>query len=570
MAEYGLGVQNGTEAGGKAAAYLRLSQEDGDKQESDSIRGQRQLIRDYEKQHPGIRVVREYADDGYSGTNFDRPDFQRMLKDAQSGQIDCIIVKDLSRLGRNYIGTGKYTERIFPSLGIRFISINDNYDSASSDYAADSVILPFKNLINDAYSRDISVKIRSQLDVKRRQGGFIGSFAAYGYKKAEDNHNRLVADGYAAGIVQKIFKWKLDGWSCQAIAGKLNADGVLSPLEYKRIQGMNYNCGFRAKEKAQWTHVQVRRILENELYIGNMVQGKYRKLNYKLKQIRAVPENEWIRVEGTHPPLIEEASFERVQELLMLDTRAAGEKGSNIFSGLVRCADCGQSMVRRVGGTKKNRRVYLHCSTYKSGLGCSSHLVSEEKLLEAVKTMIRIQAVETAQLGEVAQRIRESPDGSWKKNGAEGHIKALSAEIERYRTLRLQLYEDRNAGILSEEDYIQFSSSFTRKLEEALTAKERAEEELKALATGEPEEMEFISLFKKYGEADRIDRRMLVELVDHIDVADKEHVTVHFRYEDKIAALARLCENGQITDGDDDIGNTRITEMTGGGFKCRE
>lgn len=541
MWEYDMEIKEKMAAGKKAGAYLRLSREDGDKQESDSIRGQRQLIRDFEKNHPDIRIVKEYTDDGYSGTNFDRPNFKEMLRDAESGLIDCIVVKDLSRLGRNYIGTGKYTERVFPSMGIRFISINDNYDSAVSDCASNNVILPFKNLINDAYSRDISIKIRSQLDVKRRQGRFIGSFAAYGYRKAENDNNRLVVDAYAAGIVQNIFKWKLDGWSCHAIAEKLNENGVLSPFEYKRAIGMNYNCGFKAKTKAEWTQVQVRRILTNEVYIGNMVQGKYRKLNYKLKQIRAVPENEWIRAENTHQPIIEAESFERVRELLLLDTRAAGNKGSNIFSGLVRCADCGQCMVRRVGGTKKNKRFYLHCSTYKAGMGCTSHLVSEDKLMAAVKTAIHVQAVKIMQLEEVARGIRESPNVNWRKAGAAGHMKVLEAEIERYRILRMQLYEDRNAGIISEEDYVQFSSSFTQKLEDALVAKRQAEEEMEALTRDGNDEMVFISLFKKYAGAADIDRRMLVEMVDHIDVADKEHFTIHFRYEDKIAALIRLC-----------------------------
>lgn len=560
--EYANGLKPGT--GSKAAAYLRLSQEDADKQESNSIKGQRQLIRDYVKNHPGLRLVREYADDGYSGTSFDRPDFQRMMEDAQRGAIDCVIVKDLSRLGRNYIGTGKYTERIFPSLGIRFISINDNYDSANSDFASESLVLPFKNLMNDAYSRDISTKIKSQLEVKKRHGDFIGNYAPYGYQKDEKNHNRLVVDDYAAGIVKKIFSWRLDGASNMEIAEKLNSVGTLSPMEYKRLKGISYNSGFRGKETPLWSAVQVGRILTNEVYIGNLVQGKYRKVNYKVKKIRKVPEEEQVRVEDTHEAVIDADTFLRVKELMALDTRAAvKEKGSNIFSGMVRCADCEQNMIRRVGGAGEKKLYYLHCSTHKNKMGCSSHMVNEQKLAEAVAESIRAQAVRLSALEIILQEMKKTPAGAGKRIAAAEHIKTLEAEIERYRMLRMQLYEDKAAGIISEEDYQQFSGSFTKKLEAALEAKSRIEEEIRSFTEADTDEMPFINLFKKYADAGEMDRRMVIELIDYIEVKDKAHFIIHFRYEDRMAALEKFCEsyegNGN-TGSDGGKGNERSEE----------
>lgn len=235
-----------------AADYLRLSREDGDKLESDSIRNQRSLINDFVKQHKEIQLVEEYIDDGYSGTNFDRPAFQRMLEDVKRKKINCIIVKDLSRLGRNYIETGRYLEKIFPFMGVRFIAITDHYDSATGSDDADQIIVPFKNLINDAYCRDISIKIRSQLDVKRKNGQFIGNFAAYGYLKDPEDKNHLIVDEYAADIVRLIFNLKIDGYSSQRIAARLNEMGVLPPLEYKRSRGMNYNSGFRSGSDPKW------------------------------------------------------------------------------------------------------------------------------------------------------------------------------------------------------------------------------------------------------------------------------------------------------------------------------
>lgn len=237
----------------KTGLYMRLSVEDNDKLESDSIKNQRELLRTYAESHPELEVVDEYVDDGYTGTNFDRPAFSRIMQDCEAGRINCIVVKDLSRLGRNFIGMGKLMERVFPQKGIRLIAINDNYDNAKENSVADDVVVPFKNLLNDSYSRDISTKIRSQLALKCRRGEFIGNYAPYGYQKDERNHNHLVVDDYAASVVRDIFQWRMDGMSAQRIADKLNLTGVLSPSEYKRLVAGTYRSGFRSGEKAKST-----------------------------------------------------------------------------------------------------------------------------------------------------------------------------------------------------------------------------------------------------------------------------------------------------------------------------
>ena len=308
----------------RAAAYLRLSIEDGDKAESNSIGNQRELIRDFAAERPGLHLVEEYADDGYTGTNFERPGFKRMMEDIKSGKINGIIVKDLSRLGRNYIEMGKYLEQIFPMMGIRFIAINDNYDNANTESSdSDSIVVPFKNLLNDSYCRDISIKVRSQLDMKRRKGEFIGGYAIYGYCKDERNKNRLVVDEYAADIVRSIYRRKLEGMSAQAIAEQLNSENVLAPSEYKRLCGLNYHSGFKAGTHAKWQAIQVLRILKNEIYTGTMVQGRRQKINYKIKKIRDVEESGWIRVPNMHEAIIPQKLFDTVQEVLKLDTCAS-------------------------------------------------------------------------------------------------------------------------------------------------------------------------------------------------------------------------------------------------------
>lgn len=252
-----------------AAIYLRLSREDGDVAEgsklvSNSISNQKALIMDFLKSHTEIKVHSVYADDGYSGVNFDRPDFQRMLEDIRKGTINCVIVKDLSRFGRNYIEAGRYIEKIFPMLGVRFIAITDNYDSmaAAGGYGSDMVV-PFKNLINDAYCRDISIKIRSHLEMKRKKGEYIGAFAVYGYLKDERNKNQLIIDEYAAGVVRDIFAMKLCGLNQQTIADRLNNDGILSPMEYKKSIGINLETTFKKGTQAKWSYNAVLRILKN-------------------------------------------------------------------------------------------------------------------------------------------------------------------------------------------------------------------------------------------------------------------------------------------------------------------
>lgn len=527
----------------RSAAYERLSQDDGDKQESESIRSQRALIQQYVDNNPALHLVAEYADDGWSGTNFDRPDFKRMMDDAAKGRINCIIVKDLSRFGRNYIGMGKYMERILPSMGVRLIAINDNYDSAKNN-DSDSIIVPFKNLINDSYSRDISTKIRSQLDVKRKRGDFIGNYAAYGYKRDENDHNRLVVDEYAAGIVRDIFNMKMEGLGCQTIADRLNERGVLSPMEYHRLQGVNLKTGFRGDGSPRWTSGQISPMLRNRVYIGTMQQGKRRKTNYKMKQLVDVPEEEWICVEGTHEAIIDPDVFERVQELLQLDTCTAKVPGDNIFTGIVRCADCGQNLVRRGGGGKR----YLACCTYRDGLGCTSHLINEDELYFKTLDAINVMVEYVLKLEEMMGQVTETPAES-RNDGAREHIRALEKEMDRYRHLRAQLYEDLNEGIITRDEYDEFHASFSAKLEAARQAKEQAEAELESFRTLDADSLGFLRIFKKYRHLAVLDRRAVVELIDSIVVKDKDHITINFRFADRIEGLARYCgieqNNGQ-------------------------
>ena len=270
------------------AIYLRLSRDDedidGNKAESNSISSQRDMIRSFIRKQDNMEIYDIYVDDGWSGANFDRPEFKRMMKDIEVGNVDCVIVKDLSRLGRDYIEAGRLIQKTFPAFSVRFIALTDQFDSLTADYNETSLVVPVKNFVNDSYSRDISGKVRSHQKVKRENGDFIGAFAVYGYKKSEDNRNLLVPDDYAADIVRKIFAWKIEGYSNFAIAELLDDLGILSPMEYKKMQGEKFQTGFVTGVKTKWSAVAVKRILTNENYTGTLVQGKEEKVNYKVKK----------------------------------------------------------------------------------------------------------------------------------------------------------------------------------------------------------------------------------------------------------------------------------------------
>ena len=521
-----------------AAIYLRLSSDDGDKAESDSIRNQRSLLQDFVSKHSELSLIEEYVDDGYSGANFERPAFQRMMEDVRNHKINCIIVKDLSRLGRNYIETGRYLEKIFPVLGVRFIAVNDHYDSADTKNDADQIIVPFKNLINDAYCRDISMKIRSQLEIKRKKGEFTGSYASYGYAKDPIDKNHLVIDEYAAEIVRFIFNMKMDGYSADRISMKLNEMGVLTPMEYKRSCGFNYTCGFRSYKDAKWCATSVLRILKNELYVGTMVQGKTRKINYKVKACMDVRPEDWVKVEGTHEPIVSRELFECVQNLMKLDTRTSPEEEMiYIFSGLLRCGDCGQNMVRRVVKKKGKQYRYYHCSTYKNKEGCTSHNISDAKLQKVVLEAIQKQIALLVQADAIMAQIENIPQQQFGVKLLDSQIRTLNAEVQKYKDLRNNLYQDMVDGVITREEYRDIKQTFTRKMERAEESIRELETKKRRLLSNEMRTQKWVEEFKNCRNIESLDRKVTVMLIERIVIYSSDRIEIHFNHADEMAEL---------------------------------
>ena len=379
----------------RAALYIRLSREDETDGPSESVSNQRAMLEDFARQR-GVPVAGLYVDDGWSGTSFDRPEFRRMLRDIEAGRVNMVITKDLSRLGRDYIMTGHYMERYFPEHRVRYISLLDGIDTGVDSSANE--ITPFRAIMNDMYAKDISKKISSVKRDKQRKGLFIGGKPVYGYQMHPAEKNKIVVDEGAAPVVRRIFRLALEGLSCRQIAAQLNAEGIPSPGCY---------AGLYPSGTGQWSGERISEMLQNETYIGNMVQGRRRKVSYKSKKcIRQLPED-WVVVEGTHEAIIDRQVWEQTRKLLKSRYApfqpAAGE---NVFAGFIRCGDCGRAMVR------KGRDRYL-CGTYvRAGKAyCSGHGVKRQELEEIVLAELARAVEEEQQRGSLAELFERAENG---------------------------------------------------------------------------------------------------------------------------------------------------------------
>jgi len=516
----------------KACMYLRLSREDGDSMESNSISNQRQIILTYALAND-LEVVHEYIDDGYSGSNFDRPDFIRMTKDLDKGLVKTVIVKDLSRFGRDYIESGKYLQKIFPEKGIRFISVNDSYDSEKADTSDTHLILPIRNFINDSYCRDISMKVKSAKEIKRKNGEFIGSFAPFGYKKSLHDRHQLIIDEEVADIIRRIFYMKVEGYSSKAIADFLNHIGTVTPSRHKERQGEKLGTGFFVKE-ARWDAKMINRILENKVYIGVLEQGKTCKLNYKSKKEIAVQEEDWIVTDQAHEAIVSKTTFSLANKMLLRDLRVSKEK-PGLFAGMLYCADCGSAMVRRVVRTKNSKTVYYICSKHNRSGACSRHSIREslvkEQTLESLQGFLRDYRTILSKLSQLdISDINVNAD-----------FDSLEKEKEKYERLRKSLYMDLEDSLITTEEFDRYRNNYRlkiRKIEGQIEAKKAVVKELEKRLKDKSK------LFSNLPneEVKELSRGLLVTFIDKIEV--KEDGSLHFIYNhiETVRLLQKLTE----------------------------
>lgn len=522
------------------AIYIRLSKDDGDKMESNSISNQRTLIESFIKNKPEIVVCSERVDDGYSGVSFDRPAVKAMLDDVKKGIIDCVIVKDLSRFGRNYIETGRYIEQVFPFIGVRFIAINDGFDSANQQSQADGLIIPFKNLINDAYSRDISIKVRSGLNIRCKQGDYIGAFPLYGYLRSEKDKHKLEIDDFAAMTIRDIFKWKIEGMSNQRIAQRLNAMGTLSPLEYKRMLGWAFSTSFKLQPVAQWSAATVARILKNEIYTGTMIQGKESTPNYKIKKRFCRPPSEWIVVADTHEAIISKDDFALMERLTAADTRTAPKSDNlHLFSGMLQCGICHHSMIRKPVKSGGKTYIYYICRTQKENKDkCSNKCrISEAQLIKCVLKMIQEQIRIASEMVEILTYIETLPLKQDEVKKVDLRIQKKQEEYDRCQKLIFELYEDYKKGIVSKENYFAWKGNYEDNSNQIAQAIKVLEEELSNLLKNRAEQNKWIDEFKKQKEIRELTRPALVTLVEKIVVLDKNTLQIHFAFRNEYISI---------------------------------
>ena len=516
------------------AVYVRLSKEDGDKVESDSIQNQKgiieQHIRYLQGQGEQVASVEVYSDDGCPGGNFDRPEYRRMIADIEAGRINCVIFKDNSRLGRNYPELGRLMEEYFPQKGVRVISVLNHIDSVRDPTSYCSAIVSFSNIMNDDYIRQLSIKIKSTFAMKRERGEFLGNYAPYGYRKSPEDQHRLVIDPEAAEVVRMIFHWYADGVSASGIVKRLNALRIVPPSVYKTQRGCKGCAGHSSGgvKRNIWSVTTVNTMLRDEVYIGNLVQGKFKSASYRTKKMVRADESEWTVIEGTHEPVISDELFTVVHERLGRHTRSAPNRETSCpLSGFVKCARCGGRMNRNVSHGQGRFRCVTRIYAPEK---CQCPSIREAVLEEAVLTAIQTQVRELVDAGAVMEAAREAAHGGRSKNE---HIRAIHrAEQEKRRLSEAQfrLYDSMEQGMIGRDEYVRFQERYRGEIAEQDSQIRRLRDLLAQMEAAREQDDAFVASFREFGTIRAIDRDVLGWLLDHIEVTDTRRLDIYFKF----------------------------------------
>lgn len=516
----------------RVGLYMRLSREDGDKEESSSVTNQREMLKRYVSEQENFFIVKEYADDGYTGTNFDRPGFKQMIEDIEAGIIDTVITKDLSRLGRERLGVGHYTEIYFPEHNVRYIALLDNidtyFDAGMNDMA------PFKGVINDMYVRDISKKIRSSLIERKKAGNFLGVTAPYGYQKDPNNKFHLIINEKEAEIVKRVFRLYLEGNGLTRIAQILTKDGVLVPGESRDIGKTR-----RTALYSSWKQTTIRRILDNRVYLGELVQFKRRKINYKSKRRITVPEEERYICRGTHEAIIDEESFNAVQNILKKNKSFKGTKHDYLFKGLLFCSECGARLnvtysnyaLKKYGEYRYTTICYSYSRLYSDI--CTRHSNSipelEEVLIKHIKEVCSRYINENLR-DELINMAKKQKQLELKQISNEKRLETLEQKISDIGLYIKNLYMDKVKGVVSENDYISLVADFTKDRDNLIKEKE---ELIKIINNQKPqidETAKIEKLAKEFLSLEKPTKQLLNELIEKITISENKEINIYFKF----------------------------------------
>lgn len=506
-----------------AALYIRLSKEDESEGPSQSVQNQESLLREFVQQHR-LSVYDTYVDDGWSGTNFDRPSFQRMIADIEAKKVNMVITKDLSRLGRDYIMTGHYMERYFPEHRVRYISLLDGIDTGVDSTAND--ITPFRAIMNDMYAKDISKKIKSVKRDKQRKGQFIGGKPVYGYKMHPTEKNKIVIDEEVAPVVRRIFALALSGMSCRNIAALLNQEGVPTPATYA-----NLPVARPGPYTGLWSSERISDMLQNETYIGNMVQGRSVKISYKSKKcLRQNPAN-WVVVEGTHEPLVDAETFRKVRLLVNSRKHTRSRTYDFLLKGLIFCHECGYPLaVLNRKNAKGEDVLYFVCRTYqrftKAGV-CTCHSIKEKTVTDAVIAKVREVCQSYLNPDELFPVAREAVENARKQSGLEMELQTLQAKIDGLTANLDRMYTDRLSGLLPEADFQRIFGRIKLEREQLEEKRQALEFQKKSPVRSEDRARELVHRFiETAGES----RELLVSLIERVELTEDKKVIIKFRF----------------------------------------
>lgn len=539
----------------KVALYVRLSNEDNGGKSMDGIDNQLELLLEFTKRFEKeetlkdtcmpcgrkVEIIETYMDNGQTGTDFERPGWERMMEDVKKGRINCIIVKDLSRFARNYLEAGNYLEKIFPFLGVRFIAVNDHFDSAGEIYQEKELITEFKNLANDYYSKDISKKIMSAFRAKKEQGQFIGNKAPYGYIL---ENNRYVIDKPAADIVKRIFRMKMQGTSAYKIANILNQEGIPSPSRYAGEQGMKK---YKDCSHVLWQQEAVSRILYNRAYIGDLVQGKYNRSIYSKERRGKRKENEWEIIEGIHPAIINQEVFLKVQEIKEKNQkvwrdRQGGPGYENVLEGILVCGICRHAMWRNKDVRNGRARYYFFCaSAYgHSQVKCNTSSIVDYKILDMVLRQIKLQIDLAVEVSSLLEQLRKSDRHSTVYKQKKKEVEQVRDELCRYAYLKTSIYEDMKLGILSKEDFLTAKERYTRKISELEMELNEKQAEMDGFEQCMSGENRWLKAFLTFRDIKELTREMAVKLLDKVEVFEDKRIHIKFRFRNEYEYLTSM------------------------------
>ena len=505
------------------ALYIRLSKEDENEGPSQSVQNQESLLREFVEQHR-LSVFDTYVDDGWSGTSFDRPSFQRMIGDIETKKVNMVITKDLSRLGRDYIMTGHYMERYFPEHRVRYISLLDGIDTGVDSTAND--ITPFRAIMNDMYAKDISKKIKSVKRDKQRKGQFIGGKPVYGYKMHPTEKNKIVIDEEVAPIVRRIFALALSGMSCRNIAALLNQEGVPTPATYA-----NLPVAKPGPYTGLWSSERISDMLQNETYIGNMVQGRSVKISYKSKKCLKQDPANWVVVEGTHDPLVDRETFQKVRMLVNSRKHTRSRTYDFLLKGLIFCHECGYPMAVI---NRKNARgedvLYFVCRTYqrftKAGV-CSCHSIKEKTVTDAVIAKVREVCQAYLNPDELLPVAQEAVENARKQSSLETELQTLQSKIDSLTVNLDRMYTDRLSGLLPEADFQRIFGRIKLEREQLEAKRQELELRQKSPVRSEDRARELVQRFiETAGES----RELLVSLIERVELTEGMEIIIKFRF----------------------------------------